>query len=277
MNPLKTTYQRNLLMGTLISALLFLAPTFIWYFSQDRQTVLIDINDVKVVSRNIDLPKPTAESSYGKGPRGNYGGLISTERVSGFKVVPERALVDVASPSFTTKPTPDFNLISETSWTLGDEFGILAGTPEGDAWPIDPKTDKISGINRDYQVEIQPKIIEKPKPNFPAIIKVGQERWPKRTYGIDSASVTIVLYLDSNSNYLKKNGRINYELVSEYPQGMDFLYALLDMVRDGYIKSPVQNGISMPFKCQLTYIWCRGNNCPKDVTVVSGNIIASIQ
>ncbi|MCX6826790.1 MAG: hypothetical protein NTV06_05955, partial [candidate division Zixibacteria bacterium] len=116
-----------------------------------------------------------------------------------------------------------------------------------------------------------------PGPNSPTIIRLGAERWPEgpKVQGINNGVVKIILYLDNKGNYLK-NGKVNYELVSEEPPNRGFLGALLQMIRDGYYRSPVEYGIPLGCKCTLTYIWCKGKDCKSGVTIVSGNIIASI-
>ena len=284
-NPLKTTYQRNLSLGTIIAALLLLIPLLIWYGAQDHGVAVIAVEDILEIGPGLKA-EPDAERS-GAGPRadGRKGYSADISGMSGaFTIVPDEPspYTDFDFQDITRDPIPEIWIDESRQWRAEgpDEFEIRPGTPDGDGWPIkgrdvfDFQPIGRSGFNAMFSNEI----IE-PKKNRKPFIQLGAQRWPKNAarQGYYTAVIKVKLYIDENSRILDKHGDLMCRVLEENPKDKGFREAFFEMLRNGFYQCPIIENIPYGYMCTITYEFCNGANCNSFVEVVSGDVTASVE
>lgn len=283
-SPLKTTYQRNMLLGTLIAAMIFFVPLMIWHLTQDHSTVIISVKDIREIGPGFKLESGTKADQYGSGPRANgrKGRAVKADgRVSGFIVVSDKkrpVATFLDRPDLALEPTP-VNWIDESlDWYAegNDEFEINPGTPDGDGWPIKPEgllaPQSIGNPNLRIREIIEPKKNRKP------VIQLGPQIWPRSATlkGYYTATIKVSLYMDEKGKITDKRGKLMCEVL-EKPIHDDFRLAFFEMLRNGFYQNEIIEDVPYGYVCTIEYTFCNGPGCQSFVEVIKGDVVASVQ
>ena len=275
-----------MILGTVISAAVFLLPIMIWHLSQDNDTIIIKIGDTRDTEIWIKHDAESRTKPHSGNPDTNIrkgNPHKPTGMLSGFKITSniESILASSYNPNLVLEPISDYS-IDISRDRLIDIHGkptLLFGNYIDDGWPVKSSGSEPMSFNqRTFNLNFTTQI-PKPKKNRPAIIQIGPARWPKNAIarGYRHATVVVVLIIDETGSILDKKGKIRCRIIDESPPGKGFGIAFLDMLRDGYYSNPIIDGVAYSHQCTITYEFCCGNNCKPSIEVTSGNAIVSVQ
>ena len=262
---LKVTYQRNLLMGTLVaSGVISMAALFV-HLTKD-ETVLF--NTAEIIFTDIDLPGNSGGYPAGQERRGSVSGLSFKNRLGS----------PISSSIISTQSghEPAENLgfyfeengsdIKPSSYPIGDWWPVSISSDE---WPI--KDDPIEFIKNkpirilDYNNDIS----QKRKRDRPLLLQLKKPRYPAGLYVDVDATVTLGMTLN-NKGYI-----IGWEVYYEEPPGKGFARALKKALRNSYIKVEIRNGQKVGGHYIITYEFCK--KCPDRPVVIKSpdNVIVT--
>jgi len=264
-NRLKTTYQRNMLLGQLLSALIVLILyVALCLFNQGYREPVVIINRKNIVVLDplkIDPPKKKglnrpSNITEKNPPVCGHGIKIRTVELKN-----KIEIYDNSLPLETLeKPFIDSGIISFSVQEGKDQTFVI----ETDAaYPVI----KVSNLAK----SIEPKVIKKIDPTYPPVaLDAGKE-----------GEVAILIFIDSSGEisrfpYENAEGRVDfvkYLLIYEYPKGWFFADNLIKTLPGWHFAPAVENGKTICSYLKIKYTYCFGLDCSR--TIISRQKILS--
>ena len=267
-NELKTTYQRNMLLGQIISCLIAVLVILIILSFQDSY-VIVKRENAKYLKpfsfypeNNLNIIKDQNKNAI------EQVGLIRDSDLIRF----DRRQNQSYSPVFIYDQIGQHNLsssINQYGNVIDDEWRI--GNPEnwGGDWPVQNQNSLIDRYTFDNYSSSHR--FSAPKENRPLIIDFIKPRYPGGLRFKVDAIVKLGFYINAK-------GRIDkIDVISEQPEGFDFALAVKEALRESWIKPAVIDGIKTGGYYTLTYEFCE--KCPSKPVVIesSSNVIVTIK
>lgn len=233
---LKTTYQKNMLIGQSVSVLIML---FICLIFCDLGSVYNSIRGIIITP--VIIETPDKQKSHVNIPRKTLVGGRTPEMKSGFlgfdvnfKIIPEASTRNLSIPSPTVY-LPDRPVIQPDSVSFSPIEGDLMGEFYADGYDYIFRHEKrAESLERDVIV------LEKTDPEYPF---VAQER------GVEG-EVIVLVYIDSNGKLSSfpvesDNGGVQtleYYVVREFPGDWFFAQNLIEVLPQWKFGPRLENG-----------------------------------
>jgi hypothetical protein len=278
-NPLKTTYQRNFLCGTLIALLIFLVPSMIYYFIEDYSVVKIPIGKITETGPGLEIKEVRAgidagierNSTNRFAHRIDGGWVVENYRISN----PSKTrIVPGLAPNIM--PIDILPVEGENNDFEGrqESDGNIRTGVEADGWPLGDDALTFNPTGLDLSIGyFQRKFMVYPC-DQPVHIILHPARWPDkaRRSGIDSCVITAQLTIGADGGIVDEKGRLNCVILNEDPAGFDFSESFRQMLRDGSYFAATYQGQRISSTITMIHYFCK--NCPQS-TKVEGNVIVS--
>lgn len=282
---LKIKYQRNLLIGMLVNALICAGLASFFLLRSPEETVLISAAQIQIISHDLRIDSTAYRTGAGHldyQSRGKRGYNAGQNLAKGFKVVNQvRLPVPVAIKSILSEHEPNEWIDSAAALSVKgpDDFEELSGSLEGDGWPIANNSEQsplnTNGIiTRALKNYLFARQFIKPLLNKPAYIIWHSVKWPDkaRWAGIDSAIVVARIIISPNGGILDNGGKFNCIIISEDPPGYGFRESFMQMLREGSFFSAEHQGQKIASTIEIKHYFCL--RCPQ-FSRTTGNVVVS--
>lgn len=267
-NRLKTTYQRNMLLGNIVAGLIAFAVALIIVFSRE-QYVVIELKDSKYIeSFTIPSGKPfemiSEKCSLGTQFEATLHDLDShyfNNRQSQYSHLPF---------SFGNGSLHDFTISAGNYGRVEEGAGSRVNYKIGEnEWPIAPPKSLIGEYSFDHYSSNRS--ISPPEKNRAMIIEFRKPLYPSGLRFKTDAVVTLGFHLT------EKGTITQIDVIKEEPIGFGFALTVKEALRDSWIKPAVINGKKKGGYYILTYEFCE--KCPSRPAVVesSPNVVVTIK
>ena len=268
-NRLKTTYQRNMLIGQAISIIAVLVYCVLFLespFSKPEKD--------KIIKENLYIRDSKIKSDIKAAGKRNIGGWPMQQRDGflGFNV--KFRFIDDNGHTMATAPEPEI-YIPDKPYLDPALLSFSEIDGDGNALYISQNTEYIyepgeakPAINHDVV------ILDKPDPEYPAVAKAA---------GIEGET-RILIYIDNTGNIgpfplQTDNGDIkivNYFILSEEPKDWFFAGNLLKALNKWRFCPRIESGKKVGAYLKVKYIYCLGIDCKQEnLQRISSNVIGN--
>lgn len=268
-SQLKTTYQRNLLMGQGV-ALIIAAIAILLILLLQESYVVIDLRENRY-RESFPLPRNGASGDDGIGP-------ANAPLLTGVRPRTTGTHTTVAGYNHNLSPGFDYVGIGRGDFLIsGDYDGNVGGDlypsfvtgDTSDAWPITQAGAFIPEYS--FKGILTKRSVTGNEENRPLMINFVKPRYPGGLRYKCDATVKLGFYV-THKGFISK-----FDVLIEEPAGFGFALAVKEALKDSWIKPAVINGRKTGGYYILTYEFCE--KCPEKPVVVEseGNVVVTVK
>ncbi len=267
-NILKTSYRRNLLLGSVISGLVA-AIVILFLVLLEEPYVSIKVENNKYIESFTIPPKKSLDVIHEQNNAeiltgGNFRDLMSDSFINGRSQYPAAKFISRGLSQHDFIIPPENCAGGDDVGHQQNKFGIGAGD-----WPIADQNSLIGKYSFNYYSSSRE--ISPPQINRSLIIDFKKPGYPPGLRFKVDAVVTLGFYLTESGTITK------FDVIKEEPEGYGFAPAVKEALRESWIKAAVVDGRKKGGYYILTYEFCE--KCPSRPVVVesSPNVVVTIK
>ncbi len=268
LNRLKTTYQRNLLLGQAVSLLIAVIAILLMFAFQESY-VTIDLHDIKLLE-SFPLTGDNAPQNSGSSThiRSRSGVLIDAVAGNGYNI--DNYHHDSHGLDYSAIDKDDFIIPGGYYGNSGgDLYLALESGDTSDAWPIPNKHTFL----QEYSIEsfLSDRYVNAPGENHPLMINFVKPQYPGGLHYACDAIVKLGFSV-TEKGFIRK-----IDIIDEDPAGFGFALAVKEALRNSWLWPAVRNGHKTGGYYILTYEFCE--KCPATPVVVEseGDIVVTVK
>lgn len=259
-NPLKTTYQRNMLVGYFAAIILLLIGVII-NFQDGNDLVIFRTADLRYINlKESEIPVVISGSNCSRmsfirdGKGKNYKAsqpIFHKPAIESIVSSQNAVFLPLFESPYPQKHFASMNGLTEdwVDWICNRGGSTLAGS-----WPNETSG---SGFSPDYWRHLVRGITIPNNYNRNLLIDFVTPVYPRRGRGVD-ATVVLDLEIDQRGLIVKCS------VITESPRGLGFATALKEALYESQISAPVVEGRTIACRFSLTYEFCW--NCTRRFT-----------